>query len=734
MSKRNELTHRNRWRITQLSAAVVSSTALLATGAFAQEAAAPEGLEEIVVTAQKRQERLVDVPIAIAAVSGDALQEIGVTSVVNLPQAIPGLRFDYSGSFVQPTIRGVGSALAGPGQTSNVAVYLDGFYVPNALGTDFQLLSVEGVEVLKGPQGTLFGRNATGGAVLVKTRDPSFDPTFIARANYGSFNRTGINLYGSTGLTDRMAVDLAGFYEQGDGYVKNLNTGKDAAEFDKWSVRGKLLFQVTDEAKLTLGYGHSDIDDPSPGEASNYNGLSAGAVLGPILVPPNGVPVAGNERRRTSNGVNTKSTLNSDEVTLRGEFDLGYATLTSLSLYRDEDALLVYDYDGTALPVFSPSFKVLDKTYTQEFDLASKGDGRLSWVAGLYYYNNENTYPAFNVSVGGAPYTKFFDTKVESESFAGFLDLTYELADQWFLTVGGRYSRDKIDSAFQRTNLAVGAIDPSAVKTDETFSKFTPRAILRYAVDDNQSVYASYNQGYKAGVFNPSGFSTEPVDPEEINAYELGYKLAKTDYRFEASAFYYDYKDLQVASYIGTSAIINNAASSEVYGVDTSFTAQLSERFDLTLGAVWLHARYENYDTAVSYFQVLDPTSPAFALFANQTVDASDNDVARSPEITASIGLHYNQPLASGNLDLNANYYYTDKFYFDAVNQFGQDAYGLLNLRATWTTADEKWAYAVYGTNVTDEKYRTQVLPGTFAIQQTYGEPAAVGISVTYKY
>lgn len=733
MSKHNEFTHRSQRRIAQLSAALLSSTTMLATVAFAQ-GAAPEGLEEIVVTAQKRQERLVDVPIAIAAVSGAELQNIGVTSVVNLPQAIPGLRFDYSGSFVQPTIRGVGSALAGPGQTSNVAVYLDGFYVPNALGTDFQLLSVDGVEVLKGPQGTLFGRNATGGAVLVKTRDPSFDPTFIARANYGSFNRTGINLYGSTGITDRIAVDLAGFYEQGDGFVKNLNTGKHAAEFDKWSVRSKLLFQVTDEAKLILGYAHNDVDDPTAGEASNYNGLSAGAVLGPILVPPNGVPVAGNERRRTSNGLDTKSTLNTDEVTLRGEFDMGFANLTSLSLYRDEDARLLYDYDGTALAVFSPDFKVLDKTFTQEFDLASKGEGPLSWVAGLYYYDNENTYPAFKVSVGGAPYTKFFDTKVESKSYAAFLDLTYQLTEKLFLTAGGRYSRDKIDSAFQRANLAVGAIDPGDVKADKTFSKFTPRAILRYAFDDNQSAYLSYNKGYKAGVFNPSGFSTEPVDPEEIDAYELGYKLATSGYRFEASGFYYDYKDLQVASYIGTSAIIGNAASSEVYGLDATFTAQLSERFDLTVGAVWLHARYQDYDSAVSYFQVLDPTSPAFALFGNQTVDASDNDVARSPAITANIGLHYNQPLAAGNLDLNANYYYTDKFYFDAVNQFGQDAYGLLNLRATWTTADEKWAYSVYGNNVTDEKYRTQVLPGTFAIQQTYGEPAAVGVAVTYKY
>ncbi|HEY8352703.1 MAG TPA: TonB-dependent receptor, partial [Sphingomonadales bacterium] len=245
----------------------VAATALALTlgvvlpcGAAAQTQVS--SFEEIVVKAQRRDERLVDVPISVSSVSEERLQAASVESLVSLPQMVPGLRLDYSGAYVQPTIRGVGSPLAGPGLNSNVAVYFDGYYVPNALASDFQLLSVSSVNVLKGPQGTLFGRNATGGAILINTRDPSFEPTMTARVSYARFNRANVSLYGSAGLTDTLAMDITAFYEEGDGFIRNINTGNKDGEFDKWSVRSKMLYAPNDNVKLTLAYAHTEVDDP----------------------------------------------------------------------------------------------------------------------------------------------------------------------------------------------------------------------------------------------------------------------------------------------------------------------------------------------------------------------------------------------------------------------------------------------------------------------------------------
>ncbi len=678
-------------------------------------------LEEIVVTAQRRQERLVDVPISVTSISADTLSGSGVTSVIDLPQTAPGLRFDYSGSFVQPTIRGVGSPLVGPGLNSNVAVYLDGFYVPNALGTDFQLLSVANVEVLKGPQGTLFGRNATGGAVLVRTREPSFTPTMVARASYASFDRTNLSFYGSSGLTDKLAVDLTGYYEQGDGYVKNLNTGRKDGQFDKWAVRGKLLYTPTDSSSFTLTYGHSEVDDPTPVVTSSYDGLSAGSVVPGTLVADG--------PRETTNGLEAFNRFKGDSVFLRADFDLGFADLKSYTQYRDERSRQFQDYDGTAVPIFAPDYRILDKTVTQELNLSSADQGPLSWVLGLYYYHNVNEFPGFNVSLGGAPYAKFFNSKTVADSYAAFADVTYELVDGLFLTGGLRYGLDELDGSFDASGVG-GRIDGAQKK----FASFTPRAILRYQFDDSSNVYLSFNRGYKAGVIPVASFSTVPVSPEHISAYELGYKTAQGPLRFEASAFYYDYTNLQVAAYVGVTSIIRNAASSRIYGADAQLTARVADGLDLTAGLVYTHAEYRAFPGAIAYRQDLTPGSPSFSLFNTPSVDAGGNVMPRSPKMTANIGATYTTELAGGALGLNANFYYTSKFYFDSVEQFGQDGYGLLNLRASWTTPSDAWEFAVYGNNVTDTKYRNQVLPGTFAIQQTYGEPASIGVSATYRY
>jgi iron complex outermembrane receptor protein len=683
--------------------------------------AAAADTAEIVVTAQKRSERLQDVPISIAAVSGAVLERQSITQVAQISQSVPAIRIDFSGNTVQPTIRGVGSAIAGPGTNSNIPTYIDGYYIPNPVATDLNLINISSLNVLKGPQGTLFGRNATGGAIQITTRTPQQDPTLLARVSYASFDHFTSGFYGSTGLTENLAVDLAASYERGDGFKRNIVTGDDdVGRFHRWSVRAKALWEPTDGVSFTLAYGHSYSNDPTPNMVNARDGLSAGSVI------PGTIIASG--RRDVSNTRPNFDHLKTDSLTLTSVFDLDFADLTSYTGYRKEHDYQGFDYDASPAEIQAAIWTIPEKTFTQEVNLTSKPGGRFSWVVGAFYLYNTSQYH-YNLAAGGADYFRLFDSKNKTNSYAIFADGTYEVVDSLFLTVGGRYSIDKPHVAF---NLQGGAVVGSG---GDKFTNFSPRAVIRYELDPRSSVYASYTKGYKSGILPASSFSTVSVNPEKIDAFELGYKVARGPLRFNLAGFYYKYKDVQVASFFGQGvSIIRNAASAEIYGVDGELSYDITPDFTLFANAAYTHADYQKFPNAIAYQQDLSPTSPTYSTFQPVNVDASGNQVLRSPRLAFNVGANYGFDLAGGRMALNASYYRTTKVYFDAVEQFDQKGYGLLNLRATWTDPSKRFDFAVYGTNVTDTKYITQTLPDTVAIRQAYGEPAAIGASVTVHY
>jgi iron complex outermembrane receptor protein len=699
---------------TALTLAVLGSSTAGICAEAESEPAAPGTLEEIVVTAQKRSERQVDVPITVSSINGAALQAAGISSTLDLPQAVPGLRLDMSGAYVMPTIRGVGTALAGPGMNANVAIYVDGFYEPNLLGSDFELLSVSSVDVLKGPQGTLFGRNATGGAILVNTREPTQTRTAEVTASYGSFNHAKVGAYASGGITPTLAADITGYYERGDGYIKNILNGSDAAKFDKYDLRTKWVFTPFDAAKLTFTYDHRYLNDPTPNATSNYEGLSFASVIP-------GTPNASGPRDY-SGTAHYGNQLTSNAEMLRGDFDLGFASLVSYTSYRDELGVQAKDYDGSPFDAFAAWWHVSDKTFTQEFNLDSKKGGPLSWVLGLYYYGNRNRYLDFNETVFGSPYFNGFTSDIKQTSYAAFADVTWEFLDNWFLTGGVRGTKDHNSASYyDYTN-------PANIRAaTHTWGSVTDRAVIRYRLDDDSNVYASFSQGTKAGVL-PIQESTNPVAPEKINAFEVGYKIARPTWKLDVSSFYYDYKDQQIQAFIGVISLTRNAAKSKIYGFDADFTTNLTEHYTANLALNYTHAKYDSFPGAVDYVQ-----SP-IGIFINPAVNATGNQAERAPKFTSNVGLGYHVPVAGGDLALNASLYTSTKVYFDSVNRFSQKAYELLNLRATWNAPSDHWSISVFGNNVTDEKYRVEVLPGPFAIQQLYGEPAAVGVQATVKF
>jgi len=686
-------------------------------------------LEEVVVTAQRRSERSVDVPITIATISADQLGKGDVQQLGDIMKLTPGLRYDNLGANAQPTIRGVGTSVVVAGAGSNVALYTDGFYSPSPLMADSDLLNVESVQVLKGPQGTLFGRNATGGAILVTTSEPSGTASADASASYGSYNTQRYALYATGGATDTLAFDVSGLYRSSDGFLDNIVTGSDTdGAYENKAIRLGARWQITDKASALLRYTHAETDDPTSIAASPFyaDGVvqSTAATFGAtVATKPYDV----------SNGYKPAYTSDADATQLTVKVDLDFATLTSYTQYRDETGTHYYDFDMSALEIYHYIFETTENVFTQEFLLSSTGEGRLQWTTGLFYFTDETEYPHNRASSQGSAFFPYGGSGIKTQSIAVFGDTTYELQDNLYLTVGLRYSEDKSTDAF--------FIDDNRAKVDLSGlddEQLTPRVALRYKLNDNSNVYASYSEGFKSGIVNVAANSTTGINvkPEEIKAYEVGYKYSSGAVAFDVSAFYYDYKNLQVVSYVQTDTIIKNAANSNVYGIDAQTRYAFTDRFSANLGLAYLDAEYDKFEESQVRTQCLDQLQcgQGYGLYLTSDSDASGLDMQRSPELTGTLGVDYRIDVAGGLLDLSGTLYHTSSFYFDSSERYKQDAYDLLSARAAWSDPTDHYTLAVYGDNLTDEEYRSQVLPQAFGPLTTWGAPRTFGVSVGVNY
>lgn len=721
--------------LTQVSTVMLA--VLIAQPALAEQPAAkPQAgyLEEVTVTAQRREERSLDVPISITTIGGDALGKGDVNQLSDLMKLTPGLRFDNQGALAQPTIRGVGTAVAVSGGGSNVGIYTDGFYSPNPFFADADFLQVQSVQVLKGPQGTLFGRNSTGGAILVTTPEPSTEARGEMGISYGSYNTQKYELYATGGATDTLAFDIAAQARSSDGFLKNSFTGKDdAGSYDRWAVRVGAKWDVSDATSVTLRYTRTDGDDRTAVAANGFEEdgrvYSAGATFGGETAT---------QRKRVSSDFQPEFFSQSDVVQLTAKTELSFASLTSYTQYRRERTDNEMDFDFSSLPVFHYLYDVNDDIFTQEFLLSSNGDSDLQWTTGLFLFANENEYVNNQGSFGGGPFSLNGGSGTDTRSVAVFGDLTYALTENLFLTGGLRFSYDETKDAYLTLGVAPnGQLIQSDVESiDDT--KVTPRVVLRYSATDNSSLYVSYTEGYKSGLLNVGGATLVgiEVEPEELQAYEIGYKYSTQQLTFDVAAYYYDYQDLQVATFDGPNSLIENAASSRVYGLDAQLRWALTEQLSVNLGGAYVNAKYEDFDRSQAWTQCLDfvACGASFGTFEPSYVDASGNEMQRSPEFTANLGVVYTTGLAEGWLSLSGTLYHTAEFYFDSSEQYQQDGYELLSLRAEWTDPSDRYTVALFADNVTDEEYRSQVLPQQMGALSMWGTPATFGVSFNARF
>lgn len=720
---------------TGFVAAAVASVASAQQVAPAEPAAASN---DIVVTAQRRAERQVDVPISITAIGADALSTANARQLSDIARVTPALRFDSQAAFVQPTIRGIGTSVTTSGGGSNVGIYVDGFYVPNPLGSDFSLLNVGSIQVLKGPQGTLFGRNTTGGAILVETAQPSFEASGEARLSYGRFNQWRAQGYVTGPLSDKVAIDIEGLYRSGDGWVRNIvtNSRKDGRH-ENWTLRTGLLFAPTDNASLLLRYTRSSVDDPGFLLTNSFVDPDLGTGAANFAPPSSFTTTPG-----LYAGVNPRFfRADSDIFQMTFRADLGFADFTSYSQYRDEKVDMSQDLDQIALTIFQLGLPVENKTWSQEFLLNSKAGGRLQWTAGLFFFQNTDTYRTFidnNVAtIGRIP---LGGSSATALTFAGFADFTWQAGERLFLTAGGRLAHDRIDDAyfippFSGVQVPVSPAQSEAART----TRFTPRLVLRYTPDDNSSIYASYTQGYKAAILDVGGGTGNPVLPETVNAFEIGFKHGRRGLSFETAAFYYDYQDLQVSLFTGNppSARLVNAASSEIYGIEGQLRGDITDRLQLNAAAAWTHARYKRFISAPLYARCpgVAGCGGGTSFFVVTGTDLGNVTMQRSPEFTANLGASWSAGLSGGELVLSGNLYYTSKFFFGPSGiQFPQDGYEQLSLRAQWTDPSDRFQVALWGDNVTDRRFVTQAQYNNFGIGAVWNQPVSYGIELGVKF
>jgi iron complex outermembrane receptor protein len=731
-------------RVSITAGVLLASTALSSAPAFAQSAAqaanaaasakSANTIAEVIVTAEKREERLKDVPISIVAVSGDQLIREGITDSRDLNLLAPGLNFQVNGAFAQPTIRGVGTSLTS--SEANVATYIDGVYQGNQIGNLLNLANVSSVQVLKGPQGTLFGRNATGGAILVTTRDPSStaDGSFIA--SYGRFGESKVDGYISGPIMgDWLSASLAVNHLEDDGYVHNVFLNLEQAKVHDESARAKIALQPTSDLKFVLTAATDHRYDTTGVTQRPLHGNNANRRANPtILVPDDPYTIATNWA--------SQQALNDQSINLRTLYSPSWGTITEISSWRKLKLNVHSDGDLTSVFGSETFLKKGSESVSHELNYASPSGHRLTWVGGLYFYSD---LAPTNIVVGVGPaITKVLaaDAVTKTRAKAVYGEAYFDVSDSLRLTAGLRYS-DETKSFIKRTAPASAG--------QVTFKSWTPRLAARYALDSESNVYATYSRGFKSGEFNLIAATFQSVAPEKVDAYELGYKHASRNMTFNAAAFYYDYKNIQAQSFDpATILILLHDAAAEIYGVDADASIAVGEEWRFSAGAAYTHSEFTNYAGAQFFYPITTsatatPPYPAGTVPCPATVPVCGNyqiigsgagrKLPRSPEFTGNVSANYRHALTVGAIEANVNVAYNSGFFWTQDNRVKQDAYTLVNGRISWSPrADDRLKLSLWGRNLTDVAYEIYGNEAASGDNVAYGRPRTVGVEIGYKF
>jgi len=734
----------NRYIKTALLAGAAWSA--LSTFAMAQDAAPQEGasaVDDVIVTARRRDEALKDVPIAVSALSAQRLEETGATNVTALQQQTPNATVQVargSNSTLISFIRGVGQQDPLWGFEPGVGLYIDDVYVARPQGAVLDIFDVNRIEVLRGPQGTLYGRNTIGGAIKYVTQRLGTEPALTARAQFGSYNEQNYIVSGALPLSDTFSIGGAYASYSHDGYGANLTTGEEHYNKDVDAVRASAEWNPVDQFSLRIAYDR--VDDRS---APRHGHREVNSTVGGYTPPANIYD--------TQAGLTGKQEVDTSGLSVTAEYRVNdMLTLKSITAYRQGYTDTVIDFDETPLPTLDVPAYYGDHQITQEFQALMTGD-RWSGVAGLYYLDGSSK-GAFDTIAGNLGLVIAAAGKVETDSFSAFADFSYDFSDRLHGSIGGRYTSDQKDaSVFRafylgatRSPLQGGTPRPIfATRTnytaDDTFEKFTPRASLSYDFDDDTTGYVSIGQGFKSGGWDMRGDAAlvpQTVDgyqPETVTNYELGLKGRFWDRRvsYSSAVFYADYQDQQITTQqvatppaVGIASVVDNAGASTIYGAEFEASAALTDSLTANVSLGYLKNEFDEFVTLVT----------------GTPVDISNTrEPQNSPEFSGFLGLTWRGDVGGGKLAITPSVSYRSDYHlFDAPDPIlDQEAYSLFDLVAVWTDSSGHYQVSVSGKNLTDEEYKVggyNFAGATYnnSIDAFYGPPRTWQVGLTYRY
>lgn len=720
-------------------AVIAAATSIGAAPAFAQD---DEGaaLEEIVVTAQRREESLQDVPVAITAFTQEDLERSAAVGIQDIASRAPGVTLtQFNIGEPQLYIRGVGTTSDSAASDPSIGISIDEVSIGRAGASSLAFLDVNRVEILRGPQGTLYGRNASGGALNVYTNRPVFDNEGHISVRAGSFDMYGVEGMYNAALGENSALRFAAQYSTNDGYAEYAPTGQGLEGGTTWGARAQYLTEAGNWSFLAgLDYSNDDMDGhariPVTTSATNpafvtvINGLRSGLDIRQSFSSPD------NYQERTNYG-----------VTFRAEREGNAFNLVSLSSYRNNDYAWRDNLGGLPFPGFP--LAVDDRAseasdqFSQEFRIVSPDSSNIQWLAGVYYMQEnverserfivQAALPIAPSSFGG---DTTFNQDATNTSYAVFGQATIPFADIWEFTAGVRYSHDDreihqvaIDNE-GGLNPPVGiplgpAGSPYNVTADESFEEPTWRLALSVEPVDNARFYVSYDRGYKAGSFVSGAQNalqaTTPIRSEILDNYAVGFKTTWLDgrWRVNAEAFLLDYSDLQVYELLGLNLATSNA-DAQSSGIEIESAFALNE--NITIGGAYtrLQALY---------------TSNATSTVGTLLYDG--NELPRSPEHQFNVFVDGEWDLWGGQFASRINYQWQGEFYFDPSNnpEVLEDAHGLLSAFASWESP-AGFTVSLYGKNLTDEDYRLHVIKNVGVGFSVFGPPQEFGIQLSQRF
>ncbi|WP_242128662.1 TonB-dependent receptor [Sphingobium sp. Sx8-8] len=713
-------------------------------------------LEEIVVTAQRRGQNLQDVPVAVTAFNSNTLAQSGVASVRELGQLDSSLNLNQGSGTIVPFLRGVGNPSGTTnGNEASVPVYIDDVYYTRLAPIDLELANVERVEVLKGPQGTLFGRNASGGAIQVFTRDPGSEMEFQGKLGYANYDTVSGQIYFSTPITDRVGFNVsASGLHQGDGWGKNLTSGQETYKNKFFNVRGKFVGDLTDTTTIHLA---AFYNRQRTGQGVT-NGLYQGRLNGTPPLPSYG-PTQQIPAPPFYDSIATKNNFINHRgwgVSLKIQQDLDFADLVSISAIRKATEL--YYTDGENLPFNFLAYDLhsYDRQISQELQLKSRSGSSFDWIVGGFYLNSKQGYVPSHITgdaltASGIEAQDLYGLQTVN-SLSGYGQATFHVVPEGTnITLGLRYTSDKVHGVGHQTLIFPGGttfpLPGGEYDKEFTFNKLTYKVALDHKFGRNVMGYVSFSRGYKSGTFNTLPLASDPSRPETVQAYEIGLKSELFDrkLRINAAIFQNDIQNPQVVTVFrsctppGSNNCVNsvgltNAEKARTRGVELDSSAVVADGLTIQAGFVYLDAKYVDFANAPFYFP--NP-NPPYGNLPPVLGDASGNRLSQVPKWRLHGGFDYVWDASFGKVTFNANAAYTDSFYWDADNILKQGAYTIVNGSIAFSpSADDRFTVTLWAKNLAGEKYYgTQLTLAGFAGNiASPAPPRTYGIDVGFKF